>query len=662
MKTKVILSLVILSGICSCSPEDESNAKGIPAEDLRIDEMSNTSEWLAYGRTHSEQRFSPLTDINASNVSELSPDWYMDLPNDVALVSTPLVIDRTLYFTGTMNVVRAVDATNGSLIWDYDPKVGDALQKKRRPFGWTHSRGLSYYEGKIFTATWDGRLLALDAQSGAKVWEVETVSDTSGFNITGVPKAFKGKVLIGNGGADAGPAPRGYVTAYDADTGAESWRFWIVPGNPADGFENAAMEMAAKTWSGEWWKQGGGGNAWHGITYDPALDQLYIGTGNGYPWNRYVRSPPDGSDNLFLCSIVALDPDTGDYLWHYQTTPGEMWDYNSTMDIVLADLDVNGETVKALMQAPKNGFFYVINRENGELISAEPYAETSWASHVDMATGKPAETPGADGKNGPVYLTPGTWGAHTWHAMSYNPQTGLVYLPTLHHAELFTNRVDDLAAYSGGLGAGVSHIDLQPREYPASLQAWDPITQEAQWSIPQETFWNAGTLTTGGHLVFQGRTDGIFAAYHADRGDLLWEWDAGLGISAPPITYKIDGKQYLALLVGFGGGWARGGWEAHQLGWTYQRHMRRLVVFSLEGAADVPDQPVPLVPKPLVMEDFQIDEALARIGENKYWSCFNCHGNDMFAGGMSPDLRASVMAQNKQAFTSVVRDGLLASR
>ena len=327
--------------------------------DETLADTTNTAEWLAYGRTHDEQRFSPLADINADNVQRLGPGWHLDLPNDVGLVATPLVIDGVLYFTGTMNVIRAVDARTGRLIWQYDPQVAQVIAGKRQA-GWVHNRGITAYGDKLFAATWDGRLFALDLKTGKRVWEVRTFGLDEALYITGAPKAFKGKVLIGNGGTETGPS-RGYVTAYDADTGEQAWRFHIVPGNPADGFESPAMEMAAKTWTGKWWEHGGGGNSWHGITYDAEFDAVYIGTGNGSPWNRTIRSP-DGGDNLFLCSVVALDPDTGAYKWHYQTTPGETWDYNSNMDIVLADLQIAGKPVKALMHAPKNGFFYVIDR------------------------------------------------------------------------------------------------------------------------------------------------------------------------------------------------------------------------------------------------------------------------------------------------------------
>jgi quinohemoprotein ethanol dehydrogenase len=633
--------------------------------DRQIADESRTADWLAYGRTHSETRFSPLRDVDVDTVARLGVDWYLDLPDAVGLTGTPLVVDGVLYFSGGMNVVRAVDAVSGELLWSYDPQVAREVAGYRQA-GWVHNRGLSYYGDTLLASTWDGRLLALDAATGALRWSTRTFPLGEPLYITGAPKAFKGKVLIGNGGTEAGPS-RGYVTAYDVATGEQAWRFYIVPGNPADGFESEAMEMAAATWNGNWWEHGGGGNAWHGFTYDPELDTLYIGTGNGSPWNRDVRSP-GGGDNLFLCSIVALDPDTGEYRWHYQTTPGETWDYNSNMDIVLSDLEIEGRTVKALMHAPKNGFFYVIDRETGKLVSAEPFAETNWATHVDLETGRPVETPWARYPDGPQVITPTLFGAHNWPPMSYNPVTGLVYLPTIHHAVEFDPADYDTGwraeRFAGGTAVDWVEDVKQPRDYPGSLQAWDPVAQKSVWTVPQQQMVNAGTLTTAGNLVFQGRADGVFLAYDARSGDVLWEMDLGLGISAPPITYRIAGRQYIALLVGYGGGAAaKIGNVDPALGWAYGRQMRRLVVFALDGDTRLPPQPPPHRTRPLVVEDFGIDADLVAEGETQWVTgCHGCHGRDVIAAGMAPDLRESPVPLDADSFAAVVRDGVRAER
>ncbi len=642
--------------------------------DQHIADVNNTADWLAYGRNHNEQRYSPLRQIHDGNVSELGVDWFLDLPNDVGLVATPLVIDGVMYFTGSMNVVRAVDARSGKLLWQHDPQVAQEVAGHKLA-GWVHNRGLSAYGSKIFAATWDGRLQALDRATGKLLWSVRTFDLADSLYITGAPKAFKGKVLIGNGGTEHGPS-RGYVSAYDAETGELAWRFFIVPGNPADGFENPAMEMAAKTWSGEWWEHGGGGNAWHAFTYDAELDQLYIGTGNGSPWNQKLRSP-QGGDNLFLCSVVALDPDTGKYLWHYQTVPGETWDYNSNMDIVLADLDLadgpdqgldqglDRGPVKALMHAPKNGFFYVLDRRNGKLLSAEKFADVNWATYVDLATGRPVERDGARYEDGSENIYPSPFGAHSWHAMSYNPGTGLVYLPTIHISADFKDEAYDNSwrsvPFEGGTAVDWSQ-GPNPRAYNGELQAWDPVAQEPVWSVPQDAAWASGTLTTGGNLVFQGEANGMLRGYDAATGKVLWSYDAGLGISAPPITYALDGKQYLSVLVGFGGGFAsRLTPGSEGLGWAYGVHTRRLLTFSLDGKSQPAAQPAPHFPPPLVQADFEVDAELAEAGATLYLqkTCYACHGVDVVAGGMAPDLRASAMTLSEMEpfFTNVVRGG-----
>ncbi len=643
------------------------NAVALEAvDDAALADNRRNSEWLAYGKTHSETRFSELTDINTKTVSRLGVDWYLDLPQAVGLTATPLVVDGVLYFPGTMNVIYAVDATSGKELWRYDPEVAKEVAGHKQT-GWVHSRGLSFYGNKLYAATWDGRLLALDAKSGKLIWSTRTFGLDEALYITGAPKAFKGKVLIGNGGTENGPA-RGFVTAYDAETGEEAWKFHIVPGNPADGFENDTMRMAAKTWNGKWWEHGGGGNAWHAFTYDEELDTLYIGTGNGSPWNRRVRSP-GGGDNLFLCSVVALDPDTGEYRWHYQTAPGETWDYNSNMDIVLADLEIEGKPFKAIMHAPKNGFFYVIDRTTGKLISAEPFVETTWASHIDMKTGRPVELPGARYEDGAQVVTPTLYGAHSWHAMSYNPETGLVYLPTIHHAVEYSDDgyEEDWRAekYSGGIAVDWIDNITQPRSYMGSLQAWDPVQQRQVWSVEQADFSNAGTLTSAGNLVFQGRSDGILVAYDARSGEQLWSYDLGVGISAPPITYKIDGKQYLSLLVGYGGSAAsKLNNRDAGLGWAYGRHMRRLVSFALDSDTNLPEQSAPHVVVPLQASDFKLDRELAEAGEEVFLerACYACHGRDAIAAGMAPDLRESAVPLSADGFEQVVRQGARTER
>jgi quinohemoprotein ethanol dehydrogenase len=631
-------------------------------DDKALADETNAEDWLAYGRTYSEQRFSPLTQIDTANVANLKVDWFLDLPDNRGLVSTPLVANGVLYFIGSLNVVRAMDAASGKLLWSYDPKVVEYASQRMR-VGWDHSRGIALWKDKVILATWDGRLIAVRATDGTEVWSTMTIDSSKAMYITGAPKVFKDKVLIGNGGTEQGPS-RGYVTAYDAATGKQVWRFYIVPGNPADGFEIPAMEMAAKTWTGEWWKFGGGGNAWHGFTYDRELDRLYIGTGNGSPWNRKIRSP-GGGDNLFLSSIVALDPDSGTYLWHYQETPGESWDFNSNMDIVLADLVIGGRTVKAILHAPKNGFFYVIDRETGKFISADPFTEVSWASRIDLATGRPVEVPGARYETGSATVSPGPTGAHSWHAMSYNPGTGLAYYPAIHLKWSFSDAGIDLKNWRSpnwrwDLGVNIAVTGVRSDGVAGSLQAWDPVRRKLAWEVTLPGRWNPGTMTSAGNLVFQGRADGNLVAYNARTGAPLWKFNVGSGISAPPITYSVAGRQYVALLVGWGGVMAGvgGGGSAALHGWAYGVHPRRLIAFSLEGRADLPASPAPVVPVPLAAQEFGVKAELVMRGRAQYeGACGFCHGGGAVAGGMAPDLRASGVVLSETGFADVVRGG-----
>ena len=629
----------------------------------RIADETDGDEWLSYGRTYSEQRFSPLTEINDNSIKNLGLAWSLDLPGERQLVSTPLVIDGVMYFTGSYSVVWAVDVRSQKVLWKFDPKTIEAAGDRLRVL-WGTSRGVAFWEGKIYVGTGDGRLIGLDAKTGKELWSSQTVDPRQPYYITGAPKAFNGKILIGNGGAEFG-AVRGYVTAYDADTGEQIWRWWTVPGNPADGFENKAMEMAAETWNGEWWKHGGGGTVWNSMTYDPEFNTVYLGTGNGSPWNQRIRSP-GGGDNLFLCAIVALDADTGEYKWHYQTVPGETWDFNSAMDIVLADLEQRDKTFKVILHAPKNGFFYIINREDGELLSAEKFAKVTWASKVDLKTGRPVEIEGARYEDGEETIWPGPLGAHNWHPMSYNPNTGLVYIP-FHDLPGYYNDKKILPAEFDHAGfefeVGVAGIqDDIPAEIATSgLMGWDPVTQQAKWKSPNPGMWQGGTMTTAGNLVFQGRADGKLMAHRADDGEVLWQFDAGLGITAPPISFALDGKQHVAILVGWGGAVAAlGGSLGAQHGWVYNRQPRRLLVFALGGDAELPATPPPGFVTPLPAPEFELDSSKIEHGGIVFEkNCTWCHGGGAVSAGGAPDLRASPIVLDLKSMSSVVLDGAL---
>jgi quinohemoprotein ethanol dehydrogenase len=516
-------------------------------------------DWLSYGLDYAETRFSRLRQINADNVKVLGLAWSYNLESTRGVEATPLVVDGIMYVTASWSVVHAVDARTGKRLWTYDPKVPKEAGYK----GCCDvvNRGVALHKGKVYVGAYDGRLIALDAATGNVAWEKDTIIDRSRpYTITGAPRVFKGKVIIGNGGSEYGV--RGYITAYDAETGAQKWRWYTVPGDPAKPFEDASMARAAKTWdpSGKYWEAGGGGTVWDTMSFDPELNLMYIGTGNGSPWAQSKRSP-SGGDNLFLASIVALNPDTGKYVWHYQETPGDNWDYTSTQPMILADLKMDGKTRKVILHAPKNGFFFVIDRTNGRLISAKNFVDVNWTTGYDQE-GRPVETPEARVVDRPREIIPSPYGARNWHPMSFNPQTGLAYMPV---QGVPVNLMDNRNWKMGGNTPGEPHGGLgwnlamyanvePPKSKPfGRLVAWDPVRQKEAWHHEHVSPWNGGTLTTAGNLVFQGTADGRFVAYNATTGEKLWETATGTGVVAGPVTYMVDGRQYVSIAVGWGG-------------------------------------------------------------------------------------------------------------
>ena len=497
-----------------------------------------------------------------------------------------------------------------------------------------------------------------------------TVAADDARFITGPPLVFNDKVLIGHGGADAGLV-RGYVTAYDVHTGQQAWRFFVVLGDPAKGSEDKAMEMAAKTWTGEWRKFGGGGTVWNAMTYDPKYNRIYLGTGNGAPWNRKIRSP-GGGDNLFLCSIVALDADTGEYLWHYQMTPGESWDYNSAADIQLATMTIDGSARDVILHAPKNGFFYVIDRSDGNLISAQPLTKVIWSERVDLQTGRPVETPEADIPGGEMLLFPGPQGGHGVQPMPYNPLTGLVYLSTSFLPGVYSMKGIDLqtrehpshSMEATGLTSSEFVEELAPKNLSilvlTALQAWNPATQRAVWSIPSNAPTGGGVLSTAGNLVFRGRANGQLEAHDAKTGELLWSADAKNGIIGSPITYEIGNTQYISVLAGFGGSPTIYGEISAQFGWDYRTQRRRMLTFALDAKTALP--PLAKNRRSQVVHDgtFSIDSLKSKLGKSLYErTCITCHGANAIAGGAAPDLRKSPTPLSEDAFSAVVRDGIL---
>ena len=518
-----------------------------------------TRDWLSYGLDYAETRFSRLRQINTDNVKVLGLAWSYNLESTRGVESTPLVVDGIMYVTGSWSVVHAVDARTGKRLWTYDPQVPKEAGYK----GCCDvvNRGVALHKGKVYVGAYDGRLIALDAATGAVKWAKNTIIDrTRSYTITGAPRVFKGNVIIGNGGAEYGV--RGYITAYDAETGDQKWRWFTVPGDPSKPFEDESMARAAKTWdpSGKYWEAGGGGTVWDTMSFDPELNLMFIGTGNGSPWARSKRSP-SGGDNLFLASIVALNPDTGKYVWHYQETPGDNWDYTSTQPMILADLKMDGKTRKVILHAPKNGFFFVIDRTTGRLISAKNFVDVNWATGYDQE-GRPKETPEARVVDRPREIIPSAYGARNWHPMSFNPQTGLAYMPV---QGVPVNLMDNKNWKMGGNTPGEPHGGMgwnlamyanvePPTSKPfGRLIAWDPVKQQAAWTHEHVSPWNGGTLTTAGNLVFQGTADGRFVAYNATTGEKLWETATGTGVVAGPVTYLVDGRQYVSIAVGWGG-------------------------------------------------------------------------------------------------------------
>lgn len=652
-------AVMLLSG---CT--DGTGEAGDPASLLT--DGSSGDNWAGYGRTFGQQHFSPLDDVNLDNIGSLGLAWSTDLPPENS-VTQPIAVDGTLYFASGLSVVNAVDAATGKELWQYDPEVGKVGGLNQR-IGWG-VRGVAWWNGKIYVGTRDGRLIAVSAKDGKPLWTAQTYGADDPAYISGAPRVFDGKVLIGFGSTTG--AMRGYVSAYDAESGKLVWRFYTVPGDPAKGFEDKAMEMAAKTWSGEWWKYGGGGMVWNSMAYDPEANLVYIGVGSPYPWNHRIRSEGKG-DNLFVGSVVALDADSGEYRWHYQTVPGDTWDFDATMDIELADIEVDGKPRKVLMQAPKNGFFYVIDRITGELISADAFVPVSWASHVDLRTGRPVETPSAryDKTGKPVVITPTALAAHNWLPMSYSPKDGLVFIPVAHWEARYGDidyefrppsdrTTDGGVAFAGGPLAGM------PRP-TGSLIAWSPTEKKTKWKVDYPTYLNGGVLATGGGLVFQGTIDGQFKAFEAASGKEVWRFDAKAPMIAPPISFRAGGKQYVTVLTGLGMGYSMNagalfGPDIEKYGIDPLTQARRVLTFAIGGKGTLPPRREPPAPP----EDPGFKPQLARVqtGFVAYEThCLTCHGDMAVGIGNGPDLRRSAMIFDKDSFGRVVRHGALAER
>ncbi|GAB5488834.1 MAG: PQQ-dependent methanol/ethanol family dehydrogenase [Parasphingorhabdus sp.] len=635
---------------------------------------SDGTEWSNIGFDAKEQRHSPLDQINEENVGELGIAWFKDLPDARGQEATPVMVDGKLYISTAWSKVFAYDAKTGEELWSYDPEVPG--EKAVDACCDVVNRGVAINRGKLFFGTIDGRLIALDANTGARIWETQTTDNSKPYTITGAPRVVKNMVIIGNGGAEFGV--RGYLSAYDVSDGSMKWRFYTVPnpeGKPDGAASDEIFEKAAnKTWGeGNWRESGGGGTVWDSIVYDKDLDQLYFGVGNGNPWNHGVRSGGEG-DNLFLSSIVAVNPDTGKYLWHYQATPAETWDFTGTQHIIQAELEIDGQMRKVLYQAPKNGFFFVVDRVDGTLIDANPFVDNiNWATGYDLDTGRPIENPEArfykTGK--PFIAIPGALGAHNWHPMSYNPATGLVYIPAQQIPQAYAVQQNDFdkKRERKGFNVGMSMTEtLIPDDMAAfkaavagttgRLVAFNPKTGKVEWSHDYPSAWNGGTMTTAGNLVFQGTALGKFKAYAADDGKELLSLDMQSGIVSAPSTYIVDGEQYVAFLTSKGGAFPLAAGIAGGVSRTIP-NIPRLVVLKIGGKTKLPALPEKSEVVWDPPEQTGTPDQIARGRELYGRNCLVCHGDSAIGNGFTPDLRISGALVSPELWKSIVGDGAL---
>jgi quinohemoprotein ethanol dehydrogenase len=670
LAARTLVSLALLDQSTITFAGSHSSVAGVPRS------HNEPRDWLAHAGPYPDWYYSPLAQINATNVKTLGVDWSFDFDTTRGQEATPIVKDGVLYTTSAWSKVFALDASNGRMLWSFDPKVpGPAGYKSCCD---VVNRGPAVDRGKVYISTIDGRLIALDAKQGKPIWSTLTVDTSRMYAITGAPRVIRGKVIIGNTGGETGA--RGYVSAYDTDTGKLVWRFYTVPGDPAQGPDGAASDaviarVARPTWAGQRYDFGGGGLVWNAITLDPTSNRLYIGTGNPFPWNPKFRSDA-GGDALFTDSIVALDADSGKYLWHYQEVPGDAWDFDATEDMILIERSVGGKPTQLLMQAAKDGYFYVLDRSAGKLLSADPFvAGITWAGGVDIASGRPRVDAAANYADVPFNGSPGPSGAHSWRPSAYSPLTGLVYIPasenSLRYAGAdhykFQEGVDDLGITKGALsvtkGAPVVAADPSTNNRPTPesreyLLAWDPFARRAAWRAPATG--GGGILATAGNLVFQGQhrngTAGEFVAYRADNGERLWSHATPNAILAGAISYRVNGVQYVAVTSGAGGSAdliTRGSNS------ELAPNLGRLVVFRLNGTAILPPDAAPAAPANLPAEIWT--EQAVRDGEATYSRfCSRCHGSGTRSHNVVPDLRRSGALNDRAAWQSIVIGGALA--
>ena len=601
-------------------------------------EAASGENWLVNGGRFSGEHFSPLKRITTGNVDQLGLAWFADIPS-FTMAAEPIVVDGVVYLSGSLSQVFALDARSGEMLWRFDPEIRLDLSLGNS-YGARMNRGVAVWKERVYVGTAECTLIAIDASRGTQLWESPVCDPREGVgaHIRGAPRVGGGKVFIGYAGSSY--QARSSLVAFDAATGKEVWRFWTVPGDPAKGgFETPELERASATWANGWAERGGG-SVWEGIRYDPVTGNVFFGTGSANPLNVNLRGPGDA---LFTNSIMAVDAETGSYQWHYQTVPEDAWDYDAAMPLIVTDLEREGPAPRTkrrrvVMQAPKNGFFYVLDARTGELLAADPIVDVTWATHIDMETGRPVEPPGAryyanENPARPVPVKPQAGGAHSWYPMSFSPLTRLVYVP-----------VADLATYYSVAGPYGLRLDSPDEPLPAGsgkLLAWDPVGREARWTVDYPLPWNSGVLSTAGELVFQGTAGGEFRAYRDASGELLWFRKTGTSILAAPVTFLAEGEQYVLAAAGIGGG--NGVITPSHSSTPDARGPSRLFAFKLGGKARLPPprDPAP-VPRPPART---ASKQQVEHGEEMWPTCGHCHGSQaMGVGprdlpGAVPDLR-----------------------
>ena len=681
-----LLHAILLAGFAVISLPASSRA------DANVDEArlkaadTEPQNWFTLGRDGNQTYFSPLSTINAGNVDRLGFAWSYDMATARGQEATPIVVDGVMYTSGTWGYVYAVDAATGKQLWFFDPHANP--RAARNPCCDLVNRGVAVWKGKVFVASVDGHLHAIDAKTGKQIWDVDTIIDHAlSYSSTGAVYMAGDLAVIGNSGADMDHGGvRGYVSAYDIETGNLKWRFFTVPGAPGQPYENPALAIADKTWdphrSAEY---KGGATVWDGFAYDPDLKLVYFGTANAAPYDQRQLGPAQG-DALFAASILAVQADSGNLAWYFQTTPGDHWDYDAVAKLMLADLKIDGTDYRVIMQANKNGFFYILDRQTGKLLSAKDYAYVNWASGIDKETGRPILTPQADWYSKPKNIYPSWAGAHTWPPTSFDRNTGLVYIPVVDTPAVWVNMPENggIVKYLNGFfttngifpddtyDAAALKQDFGPLPDLKTLQgtrnvklvrellrAWDPIAQKTVWE--QETSsgvrgYDGGVLSTAGNLVFQGRGSGELWVYAADTGKVLKTIQTGSHIMAGPMTYSVNGEQYVAVQVGYGGTNIAGYTIPFSSAAAKYQNVNRIIAFKL-GGGEVPkppargDEPFPKPPENTA------SAAVIKQGEIKFIEqCSRCH---VFGQSITPDLR-KIPPELHAQFKNIVLKGALA--